>query len=447
MKQFYMILASVSIATSPLYAQDFETAQEAAQNMGIGWNLGNTFDSNSGDAKSMWIEQWTDCKPSDFETAWGQPVTTRQLIHMFKEAGFKTIRIPVTWYPHIGNTIGLCKANNGVWDMSKWQGMDVDKAWMARVKEVVDYVIEEDMYCILNVHHDTGGANTAWIEASMDSYNNYKERFESLWTQIATEFRDYDQRLLFGGYNEMLDKYDSWCFATFNTSNKYIEKDAKDAYEAVNSYAQSFVNAVRATGGNNTERNLIVNTYGSCNGSGTWNQHLDDPLIYMELPEDSAKDHIIFDVHSYFDHTNLSGAKKDIDAVISDVDKYLKSKGAPVMFSEWGTTADIDKNPTDLCEYARYFVEQTKAAGIPICYWMVLSEGNHRSIPKWSAPDLKDAIVKGYYGDAGYSAVESVETAVDDSDAPIFNLQGIRVTGTPAPGIYIRKGKKIIINR
>lgn len=446
MNRFLLSAALAAVSVAPVFAGNFENARSAVDNMRIGWNLGNTFDTNSGDTKNMWIERWTECRPSDFETSWGQPVTTPQLIHMFKEAGFNTIRIPVTWYPHMGNTIELAKKNQGVWNMDEWEGYEIDPAWMARIREVVDYVIGEGMYCILNVHHDTGAATTAWVEASMDSYERHRERFESLWTQIATEFRDYDEHLLFGGYNEMLDKYDSWCFASFGSPQHYNKADAEDAYKAVNSFAQSFVDAVRATGGNNLERNLVVNTYGSCNGSGTWNQHLDEPLIYMERPADVAEGHIIFDVHSYFDHTNLSNAKKEIDAVVSDVEKYLKPKGAPVIFGEWGVTGDITSKRADLNSYARYFVEKSKEAGIAMFYWMVLSDGDYRSKPAWSAPDLKDAIVKGYYGDGGYTAIDAPQAdGASDADAPIYNLLGMPVSAPLRPGIYIKSGRKFIV--
>lgn len=446
MKRIYLLLCS-AVVVGGVYAADFEDAQTAVDNMRIGWNLGNTLDSNSGDPANMWIEKYSDCTPTDFETAWSQPVATRELIHMFKEAGFNAIRVPVTWYPHIGNTIELVKSNDGVWDKSQWEGYEVDPGWMARVHEVVDYVIDEGMYCLLNVHHDTGGADAAWIVADPEVYARQKDRFESLWTQIATEFRDYDEHLLFEGYNEMLDKYDSWCFATFNTSSKYIKSDAEAAYSAVNSFAQSFVNAVRATGGNNANRNLVINSYGACNGSGTWNSHLDDPLINLNLPEDPAVNHIIFDVHSYFDVTSLSSAKKDVDAVISDVTKYLKSKGAPVIFSEWGTsTGDIDKYHSNLCQYARYYVEKAKAAGMATFYWMVLSEMEDRAVPTWSEPDLKDAIVKGYYGDDGYGSLEDVIIDAENlTDAPVYNLQGIRINGILTPGIYLKTGKKFIV--
>lgn len=441
-----LLLIGGALCVMPASAAEFENAQTAVNNMRIGWNLGNTLDSNSGDTQNMWIEQWSDCLPSNYETAWGQPIVKPETIRMFKEAGFNAIRVPVTWYPHIGNTIALSKPT-GKWDMSLWEGYDVDAVWMARVKEVVDYVVGEGMYCILNVHHDTGDSGatgTAWLKADMESYNQNKDRFESLWTQIANEFRDYDEHLVFEGYNEMLDKYNSWCFASFAAPGNYNKTAATDAYKAINSYAQSFVNVVRATGGNNAERNLIVSTYGACNGSGSWSSHLDEPLINMELPQDTATDHIIFEVHSYFDVSNLSNAKKDVDASIADAKKYLISKGAPVIFGEWGTTSDIDTYRKNLCDYARYYTEKCKEAGMGMFYWMTLSDGADRSVPTWTTPDLKDAIVKGYYGEEGFNSIAS--PIVDASgDTHVYNLMGIPVTAPFSPGIYIRSGKKFIV--
>ena len=176
----------------------FESAGQAVLNMGAGWNLGNTLDSNSGDLDNMWIEAYTSRTPKDYETAWGQPEATRALIHMFKEAGFGAIRVPVTWYPHMG-TITLHNQNQ--WDPSTWSGTEVDPAWMARVKEVVDYVIDEEMYCILNVHHDTGAGSTAWLIASVDGFDAAKTRYQALWEQIANQFKDYGPKLLFESTN------------------------------------------------------------------------------------------------------------------------------------------------------------------------------------------------------------------------------------------------------
>ena len=150
----------------------------------------------------------------------------------------------------------------------------------------------------------------------MEVYNKEKARFEEIWRQIAEEFKDYDHHLLFEGYNEMLDSYGSWCFASFATSSGYNASVASSAYQAINSYAQSFVNAVRSTGGNNAQRNLIVNTYGACCGSGTWNSHLTDPLTQMVLPTDDASNHLLFEVHSYLDVKNLNTAKSDFNQML-----------------------------------------------------------------------------------------------------------------------------------
>ena len=111
--------------------------------------------------------------------------------------------------------------------------------------------------------------------AKATNYTANKARYEKLWQQIAEEFRNYDQHLLFEAYNEMLDAQSSWNFAQTST-----------AYDAINNYAQSFVNIVRATGGNNAKRNLIINDYGASSGSGTWSTKLQDPLKQMKIPDD-----------------------------------------------------------------------------------------------------------------------------------------------------------------
>ena len=154
-------------------AGDFEKAKDAVTNMGVGWNLGNTLDANDGS------KTWTTTE--QHETCWGQPVTKPELMKMMAEAGFNTIRVPVTWYQEMD-------ANGKVND-----------AWMKRVKEVVDYVIDNGMYCILNVHHDTGAdSNTfkSWLKASSKNYTANKDKYEYLWKQIAETFKDYDDHLL-----------------------------------------------------------------------------------------------------------------------------------------------------------------------------------------------------------------------------------------------------------
>ena len=372
---YFVLTGSVLFDTWQAVAADtgadsFEKAPQAVSNMKTGWNLGNTLDAFYGNIHDLTTE-----------TCWGQPKTKAELFPMFKDAGFGAIRVPVTWNNHMDS--------NG----------KVDEAWMKRVHEVVDYVINAGLYCILNVHHDTG--TNAWIVADMDNYNTNKSKFEFLWQQIATEFRDYGEHLLFEGYNEMLDADNSWSYASSKNSGSYDATAAASAYNAVNSYAQSFVNTVRATGGNNAVRNLIVNTYGACSGMGTWNAHLQDPLKLMALPSDNAEGHLIFEVHAYPSlNSGLDSAKGSINQMMTAVETHLASKGAPVIFGEWGVPDDekekdyTDKNAAMLA-FAQYFVEQAKAKGFGTFYWMGLSDGASRSVPEFNQEDLKDAIVKG----------------------------------------------------
>lgn len=418
-----LLLAAGVVSVS---AQPFETATEAVGNMRLGWNLGNTLDSNSGDLENMWIEKWTDRTPTAYETAWGQPVTTPELFRMFKNAGFDAIRVPVTWYPHMEARMdGDLK-----WDpVADPIGTRIDPDWMKRVHEIVDYVVGEGMYCILNIHHDTGAATTHWLIAGEEEYAREKDRFEAVWTQIAEEFRDYDEHLLFEGYNEMLDPYDSWCFASFATSSKYNATVAASAYKAINNYAQSFVDAVRATGGNNAERNLIVSTYGACSGEGTWNTHLQDPLKQMQLPADRVSDHIIFEVHSYTGlGSGLSSAKSSVTKMMSGLKTNLASKGAPVIFGEWGTDNgdDYTNRRDNMVAFVRYFVEQAKANGFGTFYWMGLSDGASRSVPEFNQPELVEAIVKGYYGENGYDGVTTISSDDNAVATEYYDLLGRR---------------------
>ena len=371
---FAMLTPIIAFADDEISA--FESANDAVKHMKVGWNLGNTLDAHNG-------QRVTDPKVS--EIMWGQPVTTPELMQMMKEVGFGAIRVPVTWYPHMDG-------NN-----------KVDAAWMKRVHEIVDYVISTGMYCILNVHHDTGADsdNTkSWLKADQTVYNQQKARYEYLWQQIAEEFKDYGERLLFESYNEMLDTYNSWCFASFAAPGQYNASVATSAYNAINSYAQSFVNTVRATGGNNAKRNLIVNTYGACNGSGTWNSHLQDPLKQMKLPTDITEGHIIFQVHAYPNVVDLSSAMKEVDQIFRDLNTYLVQKGAPVVIGEWGTSNGNDyiERRSNVLSFAKYFVEQAKAYNYAPFFWMGLSDGTARSFPAFNQADLVLAILQAYYG-------------------------------------------------
>lgn len=360
MKKILLLVCSVMLCTS-IEAASIETAKDAVKNMGVGWNLGNTLDAN--DATKTWKTT------AEHETCWGQPVTKPELLKMMKEAGFGAIRVPITWY----------------------QEMDADgkvnDAWMKRVKEVVDYVIDNGMYCIINVHHDTGadsGNYKSWLKASTSSYNTNKAKYEGLWKQIAEQFKDYDQKLLFESYNEMLDEKNTW--------NEPVDKT--DGYKAINSYAKSFVTTVRATGGNNKDRNLVVNTYSASSTP--------DAMQNLDLPEES--NHIIFQIHSYPNWQNKSNAKKEIDNLISNIKSKLLDR-APVIvgeyatFTTWPSEIDYYAKDKEVALYAMdYLIQKTKENGIGTFYWMGMSDGSYRDMPAFHQADLAQTLIKAYYG-------------------------------------------------
>ena len=357
MKQILLLACGLLMSFSA-QAQSFENAKDAVKNMGVGWNLGNTLDAN--DASKTWTTT------EQHETCWGQPVTKPELMKMMKEAGFNSIRVPVTWYQEMDS--------DG----------NVNEAWMNRVKEVVDYVIDNGMYCILNVHHDTGDGNTHWIHASSTNYNKNKAKFEKLWKQIAETFKDYDQHLLFEGYNEMLDDNNTW--------NE--PKNKTDGYKAINDYAKSFVTTVRNSGGNNASRNLIVNTYSA---SSTPNA-----MQNLDKPENS--NHIIFQIHSYPNWKSKSNAKTEIDNLISNIKSKLIDR-APVIigeyatFTTWPSEIDYYAKDKEVALYAMdYLIKKTKENGIGTCYWMGLSDGSYRDMPAFHQADLAQTLIKAYYG-------------------------------------------------
>lgn len=370
MKKTLLLICGMLMSFS-MQAADFETAKDAVKNMGVGWNLGNTLDA--ADASKTWTTT------EQHETCWGQPVTKPELLKMMKEAGFGAIRVPITWYQEMDS-----------------EGK-VNDAWMNRVKEVVDYVLDNDMYCIINVHHDTGDGKQ-WLHASTTNYDTNKKKYEYLWKQIAEKFKDYGQKLLFESYNEMLDD-----------NNRWNEPTTDDGYKAINSYAKSFVTTVRNTGGNNKDRNLVVNDYSA---SSTANA-----MKALDLPEETG--HIIFQIHSYPNWKSESNAKSEIDNLMSNIKSNLLNR-APVIIGEYATfttwPSDIDYYATDkkVALYAMdYMVKKAKENGIGTFYWMGLSDGVYRTMPAFNQADLAQTLIKAYYGSTDgykYPTSEDFET-------------------------------------
>ncbi len=356
----------------------FETSFELVENLKVGYNLGNTLDANP------WGDWWDPSTKTiaDWETSWGQPLTTQEIIDAIAAKGFNIIRVPVTWYPHMD-------AND-----------NVSEEWMARVETVVKYVLNAGCYCILNIQHDNGAANGrtdggAWLYADMDDYPTITVRFQKLWKQIAERFKNYDDKLIFESFNEILNKQYSWT----------APSSASDgAYQAINKLQQDFVNVVRETGGNNLYRNLAVTTY-----SATCTN--DVAVNAFELPTDKASNHIYLSVHSYDPYNfcnNNSGKNADgseynynievfdadcqvvIDGLFERVSKKASEVGIPFILGEFGAI-DEGKAMAERIKYAKYLktkFAQYETAGL---WWMGLID---RKTLTWTEDEIATALVK-----------------------------------------------------
>lgn len=238
------------------------TAMDFAQEMGIGINLGNTMEAYWADDQDKTAGASTigEDTPLDYEKCWGAVETTQECIDGMKAAGFSTIRVPVYW----GNMMA---------DDGKFQ---INEDYMNRVVEIVDYCRNQELYVVINIHH--------YDEFLIKNHPQEKvmEVTAQLWTEIAKKFRNYSDFLVFEGFNEALGSQQE--------GSSYTEEEL---FGYVNAMNQTFVDAVRATGGNNKNRLLIA--------SGYWtNIDMTTSDLYV-MPEDSAEDRMMVSVH-YIDN-------------------------------------------------------------------------------------------------------------------------------------------------
>lgn len=266
------------------------SSEEIVAEMGMGINLGNTMDGHSSFTPS--------------ETAWQSAITTKEYITALHDAGFNTLRIPVTW----GNMI------------DDENGYAINENWMNRVQEIVDYCIEQDMYAIINVHHD-GAEQLSWLRVGADDIDAVMEKFEYVWRNIAERFKDYDEHLIFESLNEIT------CGKTESTKNS-SEATNYDT-PIIKNFNQLFINTVRATGSNNTQRWLGVPTHYASYGSSTGYNNM------FKLLNDTynTENRLMFAVHIY-----SSSGYDGVLTRINDIKKYFTSKGIPVYLGEYGTT-------------------------------------------------------------------------------------------------------------
>lgn len=360
-----------------------KSAKEVVSEMGVGWNLGNTLDSH-GD----WIYDYCDGTPSDFETSWGNPVTTKAMIDKVKEGGFKTIRIPVTWRQHMGQA----------------PSYTVDEAWMNRVNEVVDYAIDNGLYVILNIHHEE-----EWCIPTLEKEEECTEKLTALWNQIATRFEKYDSHLIFETLNEprLIGSPEEWGGGT------------SEGRKVVADYNEAALKTIRSTGGNNAKRAVMMPTYGA---TGAQIARED-----FRVPEDP---NVIVSLHSYspyFFAMTASGTNKwgteadklDLEAELTGYYRYFRKKGMQVVIGEFGTISK--ENVEARVEHAKSYIEIATKLGIPCVWWdngyYKENEDNSfqlldRKNLTWTFPEIKDALIDTYK--KAYEEAKNDDTPKDD---------------------------------
>ena len=300
-----------------IYHSSSITAEELIADLTVGWNLGNSLDSCTDEA----YRSHGTHPVASYETAWGNPSITKEFIDSVAASGFRAIRIPVTWY------YNTYEQDNRLY---------IRQDYLQRVAEVVQYALDNDMYVILNSHHD---APILW--ADMNDINEVSNNAVYLWGQIATYFKDYDYHLIFESYNELNTKNDSWVYSD-------------GASNATNILNQLFVNAVRESGGNNTDRVLICGTF--LNGTS------EEILTSFVLPSDSVKDRLLVEVHCYD-----TAYDQSIDTLFQRLDEFSKQQNAPVIIGEFGTTKEYTPSGYRGI-HAGNFVSRASEYGLK-CFW------------------------------------------------------------------------------
>ena len=302
------------------------TAQEAMEEMKIGWNLGNTFDAPEG------------------ETAWGQPFTTQEIIQKVHDLGFNTIRIPISWHMHV----------------SEAPEYTIDETWLKRVQTVVDYALELDMYVIINAHHDN--------DIYMPTAENREQAVAyvgAIWSQIAAHFEYADHHLIFQTLNEprVTGTSYEWSIDTKN-------EDCMTAVDVINSLNQTALDAIRATGGRNADRFVIISPY-AANTMATM-------IDRFQMPTDTAENKLILSIHAYTPYNLCLNVQSEEAAFnqshVNEIKSFMKSlnyryvqKGIPVIIDEMGI---IDKkNPEDRYEWAKAYIAAAKEYGMVCCWW------------------------------------------------------------------------------
>ncbi len=360
-------LAAIVLTMSACDAEVSMTAQEAAEKMGVGINLGNTLESCFTSNYKDWISVVGNNTPLDYETFWGAVETTQEVIDGMKAEGFDTVRVPVYW--------GNMMEDDGTYTLNP--------EYAARVKEVVDYCQKAGLYTVINIHHFD-----EFIIRRHDT-EECKEIFTIIWKQIAEYFKDYSYKLIFEGYNEYLGG------GKLNSKRKVEDRPKEEAYELTNVLNQAFVDAVRSTGGKNAERVLII--------SGYWtNIDLTTAPEYI-VPTDSAEDRLMVSVH-YVDNAFYWAKRIGSDEWLQYIDDQIAllknaflDKNIPVFMGETSSKypeENIDGSVSDKTssKYVKTVLEKLLENDIVPVLWDVNDNFYSRTEYRIKADDERQMI-------------------------------------------------------
>lgn len=343
----------------PRASLDSLDSQAFVQRMGLGWNLGNTLEA-CGD----WIVNRRGNTVSAFETAWGNPVTTREMFHAIRQSGFSSVRIPVAWSNRIS------------------PDYTINPELMNRVQVVVNAAMNEGLIVIINIHYDGG-----WWKGFSRNEAGTMARYKKMWGQIAERFKEYPVGLVFESANEELSFDDIWKQNQSGAGGKFA------ALGLTNRINQAFVDLVRASGGKNGRRQLLIASYSTSLDLAM------DPFFHM--PKDPAKREIV-SVHYYTppqfailsEDASWGKARKtwgtpgdlaELDAFVRKLSR-LVSRGVPVIIGEYGCPVE-KKDPESVRKYL--LTVAGKAYGKGACPMLWDAGGNfNRQTLTWKDPQL-----------------------------------------------------------
>jgi endoglucanase len=339
--------SAASVAHGPMRGL---TPKQYVQDMLVGWNLGNTMDATPN------------------ETGWGNPTTTQPMIDAVHKLGFKFMRLPVTWKGHFGGA----------------PAYTLDPAWLSRVVTIANYALNDSMYVMVNIHHD--GTTGGWfpLNASGAQVDAISNQVAAIWTQIANAFKDYGDYVLFEIFNEPQD----------GAPNMYGGGDAASRANLA-AYQTAAVKAIRATGGNNATRMIVVQGISA------------SPLAVSVATIPMVDENTIVSLHTYDPvpysmdcNPNSWGSVSDTLSIINNLksqQSMVASKHGTAIIGEWGTKGC--DNQDSRVKHAFFYARQCRNFGMLPVWW---DDGGDFHLlnrktnpPSWDYPAIAQAIVDG----------------------------------------------------